>query len=98
MLISSTNEKFPIALKTEMELKCISATRELLKKIGISSGQFYKSSKYFPALTMKLNLRIPLCVFDLETTGVNISQDRIIEIAVIKVMPSGEVIEKSKSG
>ncbi len=43
---------------------------------------------------MKLNLKKPLCVFDLETTGVNISQDRIIEIAVIKVMPSGEVIEK----
>lgn len=43
---------------------------------------------------MNLNLKKPLCVFDLETTGVNISQDRIIEIAVIKVMPSGEVIEK----
>jgi len=44
---------------------------------------------------MKLNLKKPLCVFDLETTGISISQDRIIEIAVIKVMPSGEVIEKS---
>jgi DNA polymerase-3 subunit epsilon len=44
---------------------------------------------------MKLNLKIPLCFFDLETTGTNISQDRIIEIAVIKVMPTGEVIEKS---
>lgn len=43
---------------------------------------------------MKLNLKKPLCVFDLETTGVNISQDRIIEIAVLKVMPTGEVIEK----
>src|SRR6188768_3775733 len=44
---------------------------------------------------MKLNLRIPLCFFDLETTGINITQDRIIEIAVIKVMPNGEVIRKS---
>lgn len=44
---------------------------------------------------MKLNLKIPLCFFDLETTGVNITQDRIIEIAVIKVMPTGEVIKKS---
>lgn len=43
---------------------------------------------------MKLNLRIPLCFFDLETTGINITQDRIIEIAVIKVMPNGEVIRK----
>jgi len=44
---------------------------------------------------MKLNLKIPLCCFDLETTGINITQDRIIEIAVIKVMPNGEVIKKS---
>jgi len=44
---------------------------------------------------MKLNLRNPLCFFDLETTGVNITQDRIIEIAVIKLMPNGEVLRKS---
>jgi DNA polymerase III subunit epsilon len=44
---------------------------------------------------MKLNLKIPLCFFDLETTGINISQDRIIEIAVIKVMPNGEVLRKT---
>jgi DNA polymerase-3 subunit epsilon len=44
---------------------------------------------------MKLNLRSPLCFFDLETTGVNIANDRIIEIAVIKLMPSGEVITKT---
>jgi DNA polymerase III subunit epsilon len=44
---------------------------------------------------MKLNLKIPLCFFDLETTGINITQDRIIEISVIKVMPNGEVIKKS---
>ena len=43
---------------------------------------------------MKLNIKIPLCVFDLETTGTNITTDRIIEIAVIKLMPSGETIEK----
>lgn len=44
---------------------------------------------------MKLNLRNPLCFFDLETTGTNITQDRIIEIAVIKMMPNGEVIHKA---
>ncbi len=44
---------------------------------------------------MNLNLKIPLCVFDLETTGVSIAQDRIIEIAVVKVMPGGEVLRKS---
>ncbi|MBL7844529.1 MAG: 3'-5' exonuclease [Cyclobacteriaceae bacterium] len=44
---------------------------------------------------MQLNLRNPLCVFDLETTGTNISTDRIIEIAVIKVMPNGEIQKKA---
>jgi DNA polymerase III subunit epsilon len=44
---------------------------------------------------MKLNLRNPICFFDLESTGINITRDRIIEIAVIKVMPNGEVLRKS---
>ena len=44
---------------------------------------------------MKLNLRNPLCVFDLEATGTNITQDRIIEIAVIKMMPNGEILRKT---
>lgn len=44
---------------------------------------------------MKLNLKIPLCFFDLETTGTIITQDRIVEIAVIKLMPNGELFEKS---
>ncbi len=43
---------------------------------------------------MKLKLKIPLCFFDLETTGVNITQDRIVEIAVIKLMPNGDILEK----
>lgn len=44
---------------------------------------------------MKLNLRNPLCFFDLETTGINITHDRILEIAVIKLMPNGEVMKKT---
>ncbi|MBX2894011.1 MAG: hypothetical protein KF763_01120 [Cyclobacteriaceae bacterium] len=47
ILITSTNEKFPIALTTASELACISAARELLKKIGISSGQFYRAVSTF---------------------------------------------------
>ncbi len=43
---------------------------------------------------MKLNLRNPICFFDLESTGINITHDRIIEIAVIKVLPNGEVLRK----
>ena len=38
----------------------------------------------------KLNLTKPLCFFDLETTGVDVGKDRIVEIAILKVYPSGE--------
>jgi DNA polymerase-3 subunit epsilon len=44
---------------------------------------------------MKLQLRNPVCFFDIESTGTNVTHDRIIEIAVIKVMPNGEVLRKS---
>jgi len=44
---------------------------------------------------MKLNLKIPLCFFDLETTGTNITQDRIVEIAVINTNAQCEVVEKA---
>ena len=37
-----------------------------------------------------LNLKKPLAFFDLETTGINITSDRIVEISVVKVMPNGE--------
>lgn len=39
---------------------------------------------------MKLNLTRPICFFDLETTGVNITTDRIVEIAILKVHPNGK--------
>ncbi len=42
-----------------------------------------------------LNLTRPLAFFDLETTGTNVSTDRIVEIAVVKVMPNQEVSTKS---
>lgn len=39
---------------------------------------------------MKLNLTKPICFFDLETTGTNISKDRIVEISILKVFPDGK--------
>jgi len=34
---------------------------------------------------MELKLTRPICFFDLETTGINISKDRIVEISILKV-------------
>jgi len=44
---------------------------------------------------MELQLTRPICFFDLETTGVNISKDRIVEIAILKVMPNGNKESKT---
>lgn len=38
---------------------------------------------------MELKLKRPLVFFDLETTGVNITHDRIVEISFIKISPDG---------
>lgn len=43
VLISSTGERFPVAVSGDKNLEYISAAKELLKKIGITSGQFYKA-------------------------------------------------------
>ncbi|MBE6256893.1 MAG: 3'-5' exonuclease [Prevotella sp.] len=39
---------------------------------------------------MKLNLTKPLVIFDLETTGLDLVKDRIIQISYIKVHPNGK--------
>ncbi len=38
---------------------------------------------------MELKLKKPICFFDLETTGINIASDRIVEISILKVFPNG---------
>ncbi len=44
---------------------------------------------------MQLKLTKPLAFFDLETTGINVSKDRIVELSVLKVMPDGTEISKT---
>jgi DNA polymerase-3 subunit epsilon len=45
---------------------------------------------------MNLELTKPLAFFDLETTGLNIASDRIVEISVVKIMPNGDKEIKTK--
>lgn len=45
---------------------------------------------------MALNLKKPIIFFDLETTGVDITHDRIVEISFIKVFPDGHEMEKTR--
>ena len=39
---------------------------------------------------MDLNLKRPIAFLDLETTGINVSVDRIVEISVLKITPNGK--------
>ena len=45
---------------------------------------------------MNLELKRPLAVIDLETTGVNPGSDRIVEIAIVKIFPDGTQLVKRK--
>ena len=44
---------------------------------------------------MNLILHKPLCIFDLETTGVHVGKDRIVEICILKVNPDGSKESKT---
>src|SRR5210317_2256870 len=44
---------------------------------------------------MNLKLEKPIVFFDLETTGVNIATDRIVEISILKVFPNGNKESKT---
>ena len=45
---------------------------------------------------MRLKLNRAICFIDLETTGINVSTDRIVEIAIVKIMPDGTKQVKRK--
>lgn len=44
---------------------------------------------------MELKLTRPICFFDLETTGIDVGKDRIVEIAIFKVFPNGNKESKT---
>ena len=44
---------------------------------------------------MNLKLEKPIVFFDLETTGVQVAKDRIVEIAILKVFPNGNKESKT---
>lgn len=44
---------------------------------------------------MELKLKNPICFFDLETTGIDVANDRIVEIAILKVYPNGNKESKT---
>ncbi|GAB3555848.1 exonuclease domain-containing protein [Spirosoma fluminis] len=47
-------------------------------------------------MTHQLVLKKPLAFFDLETTGINVAKDRIIDVCIVKALPGGEVVSKTQ--
>ena len=41
-------------------------------------------------------LERPLIFFDIETTGLNVAECRIVQLAIVKCMPDGEILKKSR--
>ena len=44
------------------------------------------------ALSRRLRLSRALAFVDLETTGLSVENDRIVELAIVKVLPGGDVV------
>lgn len=44
---------------------------------------------------MEVKMNKPICFFDLETTGIEVSKDRIVEISILKVYPNGNKESKT---
>ena len=44
---------------------------------------------------MELKLTRPICFFDLETTGIDVARDRIVEISILKIFPNGNKESKT---
>ncbi|NCG33167.1 MAG: 3'-5' exonuclease, partial [Proteobacteria bacterium] len=45
-------------------------------------------------MQLPFELDRPLIFFDLEITGLDVKKDRIVELALIKITPQGDVLEK----
>jgi DNA polymerase-3 subunit epsilon len=45
---------------------------------------------------MSLQILHPLAIIDLETTGIDLATDKIVEIAIVKLMPDGSILKKRK--
>jgi len=54
-----------------------------------------KIEEKYLKIYQSLKLRKPLVIFDVEATGTNVSADKIIEIAYIKIRSNGVVVQKS---
>lgn len=44
---------------------------------------------------MRIQLHKPIVFFDLETTGINVASDRVVEISIIKIFPNGNELRKT---
>jgi DNA polymerase-3 subunit epsilon len=55
-----------------------------------------RNHSYQPIAAQMLQLNRPLAIIDLETTGINLGSDRIVEIAIVKITTDGQKQVKRK--
>jgi DNA polymerase-3 subunit epsilon len=88
-LASCMRVKYPARLEKRISLQ---------EPVAENGGAFrtlpsvsYFAAEHFSAMQHTLQLDRPLAFFDLETTGISVLTDRIVEIAIVKYLPSGTV-------
>jgi|GEM_PF-10017 len=63
---------------------------------GALGGMFIKTvADYLESWDVNIKLTKPICFFDLETTGINVAKDRIVEISILKIFPNGNKESKT---
>lgn len=67
-----------------------------MKKLKIRRSSYANFEYKIIVMQHSLNLKKPLAFFDLETTGVNVVKDRIVEISIAKALPNGSVEVRTK--
>ena len=87
--------RFPLGVGDETIKKIESDNN---KEIGIKISDFIDEKvmygEYFSLLVDDLSKNIPIVIFDVESTGVNVTEDEIVQIAAIKIDSNGEIVDK----
>lgn len=86
-------ERFPTGIG-EVTIKNIESDN--YKNIGIKLSDYIYPNlygEYFSQLVEDFYSNIPMVIFDVESTGVDVTEDEIIQIAAIKINNKGEIID-----
>ena len=81
-----------VPLEGRSRLGSLAARQSPVASAGKPASHSLEPARYV-AVKIPFELTRPLAFLDLETTGLSITSDRIVELAVIRISPQGDVLE-----